>query len=519
MPTFARRIPPASTRRLAVLAAIVLIAFTVLGPRGGQRPTGIPATDSQLDAWLAHQIADAGIPGGAVVVVRDGRIEHMRGFGIAADDGRPVEATTPFVIGSLSKSMTALAVVQLVEAGRVELDRPVLDYVPELDGAADPAIGAITVRQLLDQTSGFSTAAGTAPLATPATTLAARVRDLASVRLASAPGAAYQYSNANYLALGRLVEAVSGHPFGAYLAAHVFEPLGMTGATTDHAVAAAHGLSRAHRLFFGLADSHEAPDRPDLAPAGFIAASAEDLGRWLIAQLGGAPGGVHVVSPTSLAAMHDGVAPTGIDGQRYGLGWVDGALGGVRVVSHAGSTTDMAAFAAIAPERGLGIAILLNGQSPFYELLHKPEAIGLGVLALSLGQEPGGTLEAFYPILDVTLVVLLVLQLRGLARLARRQPTPPLGWRAHPLTRLGSVGLRVYLDVVVPLAILVLVPGWLGPWPAVLRVDLGVVLAAVVALRLTDGAIRVWQLRRRSPRVASRQGVARRRDDAAVGLR
>ena len=199
-------------------------------------------------------------------------------------------------------------------------------------------------------TSGIPTSAGVAPLSEPASSLDARVRELAAVAPVSAPGAAYHYSNANYVVLGRLVEVVSGRPFEAYLQDHVFEPLGMHHASADPATSAADGLGDAHRLWFGLADTHRPLDRADLAPAGFVSASADDLGRYLAALMEPAgPDGGRVASAATVAAMFAGTAPTGIGDERYGLGWAETTYRGERMVAHAGSTTDMASFVAILP--------------------------------------------------------------------------------------------------------------------------------------------------------------------------
>ena len=482
-----RRVP---LRPLLFLIAGALFAVNLAVP-GTQPPTATgPATYDQVDSWLAHQIADAGIPGGAVVIVRDGQVVHTQAFGTADATGRPVTAETPFVIGSLTKSFTAFAVMQLVDAGQVDLDQPVVRYLPEFRVAAADHGATITVRQLLDHTSGLSTAAGTEPLSTPVTSLDARVRDLAAVAPVSEPGAAYHYSNANYVVAGRLIEQVSGLDYGTYLRTHVFEPLGMTTATTDRSTADAEGLSQAHRLWFGslmhvsrwTALTWSRPGSSRRAPTTWAAISR----RSLAVRSGAAP----IISAASLEAMHQGIVATGLQDQRYGLGWTDGTLDGVRVVSHTGSTTDMAAVETLVPDAGLGVAVLLNGTSPFYELLHKPDAIGLGAVALLMGREPAGTLEAFYPALDVALIILLAIQLRALVNLARSRNIAPIGRRAHPAARFGFGAMRVYLDVAVPLSILFVIPGWLGPWPSLLRVDIGVVLAAVFVLRVTDGLLR-----------------------------
>src|SRR5688572_15736067 len=140
-------------RSIIVIAAVAFFLVNVAGgylrdqeaaaPRGG-------ATDQEIEAFLIDQVRDAGYPGAAFAIVRDGRISRSGGIGRADDTGRPVRADTPFVIGSLSKAITATAVMQLVERHLVELDAPVTRYIAEFTVAGGRA-GEITVRQLLNQ--------------------------------------------------------------------------------------------------------------------------------------------------------------------------------------------------------------------------------------------------------------------------------------------------------------------------------------------------------------------------------
>lgn len=491
---------------IAVIVPLVVVNLVVRGE--GPATLAGPADEATVDAWLDAQIRDAGIPGAALVVVRDGRIVHERGFGIADDHGRPIEATTPFVIGSLSKSITALATMQLVDTGRVDLDTPVERYLPEFT-TADPATAAsITVRELLTHTSGLSPAVGVTSVATPAADLDDQVRRLATTALVAPPGTAYAYSNANYLVLGRLIEAVSGQTFGAYVQTHVFEPLEMRHAATDRPTAMANGLTDAHRLWFGLAEARTPADRPDLVPAGWISASADDLGRFLVAELeGGRSGGTSVLSSAAIATMQTATVPTGLGDERAAMGWYATTLNGEPILAHAGSTTEMAAMQILVPGRHLGVAVLFNAQSTMYELLHKPDAIGLGVVSLLTGREPAGTLQSFYPAFDVVVLGLCLLLVRGLVRLVRSGSASPIAWSAR--SRLGRVRFvggqtfRLYLDVFVPLVLLLKTPDALGAsWPALVRVDLGLVVLVLVGLRLADGVIRLGRYglgRRRRP--------------------
>ncbi|MFL5755623.1 MAG: serine hydrolase domain-containing protein, partial [Chloroflexota bacterium] len=188
-----------------ILAAVVLALGNNLVP-SSSGPIA-RADDATIDGYLDAQFADIGYPGASVAIVRDGRVEHVHAFGHADETGRPVTVTTPFTIGSLSKSITAMAVLRLVDGGSVELDAPVVRYVPSfatLDRASSPRI---TVRQLLNQTSGIAPNALT--LASTPTTLDGEIGRLASVAPVAAPGATFAYSNANYVVLGRVIETVT----------------------------------------------------------------------------------------------------------------------------------------------------------------------------------------------------------------------------------------------------------------------------------------------------------------------
>ena len=129
-----------------------------------------------------------------------------------------------------------------------------------------------------------------------------------------------------------------------------------------------------------------------------------------------------LLSRAGIERMHNGTVK-GIRGA-YGMGWIDGRLGSTRVVSHSGSTTDMASAIYFAPEKRTGLVVLFNGQSVVYELLHKPEAIAEAAFARMIGESPGGTLVGLYPIFTVATVLLLGLLLRSLSRVMRRRAEP-----------------------------------------------------------------------------------------------
>ena len=230
------------SRQRGKLAVVLLLAASVLaGAFLASRPgasdvvaaTGVPSAApdfAAINRFVETEMDAQRIPGLALGIVEDDRIVLMRGFGKADASGRAVSPQTPFIIGSLSKSVTALAIMQLVEARKVELDAPVQRYIPWFRVADESASAQITVRHLLNQTSGLSTKTGRSFQGSGDTSdraLERAVRKLSTVELTKPVGATHQYSTINYSVLGLIVATVSGQPYESYIQEHVFAPLKM----------------------------------------------------------------------------------------------------------------------------------------------------------------------------------------------------------------------------------------------------------------------------------------------------
>lgn len=228
------------------LAAICL----ALLPSSGQIPPH-DITPASVDAFVARYREATGLPGVAVAITKGTKVVHAKGYGETAS-GDPVTAGTPMAVASVSKSFTSLAVMQLVEKGEVTLDQPVRGYLPEFT-MADPRAAKITVRQLLNQTSGMADSAFREKSLPQPDTLEGAVARLRTAKLASDPGTAFSYHNTNYQVAARLVEVVSGQPFAAYLHAHVFTPLGMRHSTTIDTDRDLPGSARGHLYILGQA--------------------------------------------------------------------------------------------------------------------------------------------------------------------------------------------------------------------------------------------------------------------------
>lgn len=151
-----------------------------------------------------------------------GEVVYSTGYGIAGL-GRPMTADTPMIIGAHSKSFTALAIMQLVEAGKIDLDAPIQRYIPWLTVADPQANDQITVRSLLNHTSGLSEA-GFVPNLPDSTTLEQAVRELQRAHPTAPADRRYQYFNMGYTTLGYLVGVVFGQKYAQYLEEYIFEP-------------------------------------------------------------------------------------------------------------------------------------------------------------------------------------------------------------------------------------------------------------------------------------------------------
>ncbi|MFD6953052.1 MULTISPECIES: serine hydrolase [unclassified Nocardiopsis] len=314
-------------------------------------------------------------------------------------------AHTPMGVASVSKAFTALAVMQLVEDGEIALDDPVVDHLPEFT-TADPRSEEITVRQLLTHTSGMSDTAFPEKAAPVPEDLEGAVARLADVGLAAEPGTEEHYHNPNYHVAARLVEVVSGRPFGRFLDGRTFTPLGMddtaTVDTADEVFAA--GVSRGHIAVLGRAVAVTEPESY-FNGAGGVVTTADDMARWLIMQSNGGEGadGARVLSGEGVAATY---TPLGGDGPggSTALGWNTlTSPAGTPMVAHGGVQFTYTAHQALLTESGYGIAVAANtglGSADASALLY-------GLVALADGKEPAAPAGPLLLALDLVLVALL----------------------------------------------------------------------------------------------------------------
>lgn len=477
-----------------------------VGPRRAvaSETEGTAAAYARLDEYVLAQLERGRIPGAALVVVEGDRIAHLAAYGSSGPSGAPITPQTPFCVGSISKSFTALAALQLVEQGRLDLDAHVQRYLPGFELARHGGAARITVRHLLTHTSGLGTRSGRRPEADEQP-LAQAVRGLAAFKLVAPPGERFEYSNANYQVLGAIIEAVSATSFADYVERRLFEPLGLRHAHTGGAPAVADHLATGHRYWFGWPVAEERVPNPIGAlPSGGLMLGAEDLGRYLIALLGGGTiGPSRVLSAASLELAFQPQVRTPAGGQ-YAFGWNVKASNEPFGVWHTGSTSSFHAHVALDRASRRGFALLLNAESHV-----SGPAIGrLGVeVGRALSGEtpvairpPGIPLALSGVMLFVALQVLLCV--RGVILLSRprRAGAAPAAtsWRHLLVPLLLAAALAVSALFVVPY---VNDLNWLGLAHA--APDVGGLLLAVAVLAVLAAVLRsiAWlQARARQPR-------------------
>ncbi len=518
------------------IAAIIMASVIAWGIPRQPAFAGMESDFAVIDSYIQQQMQKDHIPGVSLAITAQDQIVHLRGFGVADPSGRPMTAQTPMLLGSLSKSFTALGIMQLVEAGQVDLNTPVQHYLPWFSVGPPPILAdeeevasVITIRQLLNQVSGFSRRTGEKMVTdgdTSDTALESNVRALRLEHLDRAVGSSFEYSNANYVVLGMVIQAVSGQSYEAYVQEHIFKPLEMKNSFTSQAEVQQHGMSSGYQRWFGLpVASGDIPYPRGMVPGGYLISSAEDLGHYLIAQMNqGSYKDTSILSPQSSQVLFTpavAAAPEGYHQQpsgSYAMGWYVMEMNGAPVIAHDGDTPTFHADMILIPEGRWGVALLINTNTVL--LGDAIRSLAVGVAGLLKGQQPTPTPPSFSAVfLYVFMTGFLGFEVFNLARLA-------VTWR-RPIQRAGSLRtIRFWFKpCILPLLIGLAVAGWMlalmpvlfqASWPAMLlhQPDLSWVILMGGIFALVNGILRssvnAWKLnkgKKTSPKTLALPGL------------
>lgn len=348
---------------MSVLALGLALVVTSAEPSLALPPAQVQAIESAVEAFMAgHKV-----PGLTVAVAVDRRLTWSKGFGLAdVENAVPATAETMYRLASISKPMTATALMQLVEKGKVDLDAPVQRYVATFPEKPWP----VTSRQLLAHLGGIRhyTPDETFDAARHFASLLEGLDVFKEDPLVHEPGTAFLYSTYGYTLLGAVVEGASGMPFLDYLRENVWRPSGMESIRDDDSRAIIlHRAQGYVRIADGEVRNSSAADTSYKIPGGGLIATASDVARFAVAIQSGV-----LVHPDTLTAMFSKQKTR--SGRRigYGLGWALERWRGRSAVYHTGGQERVNNVLYMLPDRGVAVAILtdLEGSQPI-ELARK----------------------------------------------------------------------------------------------------------------------------------------------------
>lgn len=340
----------------------------------------------KIDDYLNRSVQNAHIPALTVSIVEKDKILFSKNY------GKCDNCDTPFVLGSVSKSFTAVCIMQLVEQGKIDLNDKISVY---LHDAADG--DKIAVKQLLNHTSGLG-----------------EHQTLENYKIINEQGV-HNYANVNYSLLGKIIENVSGIPYEDYLTKNVFAPLHLSHTAASQEKSVENGLIDGYTNYWGfhLKRSHQYPSSENAwitVPAGYISSSANDLGRYLQMYLNG---GEDIISQESINRMfyEDTVYVNDDVPFWYGYGWatVNEPLT-EPVLRHSGLVETGTSCVFIMPESGIGIAVTAN-VNDYFVTNEMMDSLGWGVVLMILGNQPNEISENAYLLnhLRIDLIMLSVL--------------------------------------------------------------------------------------------------------------
>jgi len=362
---------------------------------------GKPATPPpNFDAYVAAVMKQFEVPGMGIAIVKDGQVVLAKGYGVKRlGSSDKVDADTRFGIASNTKAFTALALGMLVEEGKIEWDAPVVNYLPEFMMWDSWVTRQITVRDLLVHRSGLGLGAGDL-LWWPPTTYTPHeiMMRLRYIEPATSFRSAYAYDNVLYLVAGQLIERVSGQSWSDFITNRIMRPVGMKEATSTHAAAADAGgnVAITHARVDGAVRVVKPFSDPNTDPAGGINAGANDMARWMIAQMDSGrvgdkrlwqPGTTRqqwtLVTPMPFGPAPKELAPYTANFNGYALGFNVRDYRGEKLVTHTGGLPGYVSLLMMLPNKKVGVVVLTNQESGAAFM-----SVGLKVLDYYLGAPP-----------------------------------------------------------------------------------------------------------------------------------
>ncbi|WP_026672997.1 serine hydrolase domain-containing protein [Alkalihalobacterium bogoriense] len=334
-------------------------------------------TRQKIEKYIENSLETYNIPGASLKIIKNGDNFYEGNWGIMSN-GSSVTSDTPFLIGSLSKPITALAIMTLVEDGKIKLDEPIQTYIPSFTYQTKSS-QKITVLHLLEHTSGirrYDSFNVTDMERESMGAIAQAVTELSGVELFHEPGEVYEYNSANYLLLGAIVEKVTNQTFSEYLNQSIFTPLNMNHSAADYKGAVDKGYVSGFESWFGKPIKSDGFYDNAGAPYGYLASSTNDLSNFLTFMLEGGD----LLSEQYLELIKS--PPK--EGKTYGLGWR--FYPKEHFLFHGGATSDFRAEMFFIPEQEVAVVLLTNK----YHIMDDYQVYSMveGIRSIMKGTEP-----------------------------------------------------------------------------------------------------------------------------------
>ena len=353
--SFVRRVP--NTPFSFGVAVLLVFFFSVQA--GAQDKTLAPAKRAQIEKAVSAFMAANSVPGVSIAVVQNGQPVWSAGFGMAdLEDSAPATSFTLYRLGSISKPITAVAILQLFERGKLDLDAPVQKYCPAFPSKDSP----ITSRQLLAHLSGIrhynDDGKGDVPedSARHFASMEESLQLFASDPLLSKPGAQFHYSTYGYTLLGCVLEGAASQKYVDFVRENVFRPAAMDHTQADDFFAIVpHRTRWYHKDKSGAVHNAGVLDSSYKIPGGGLISSADDMANFETALLAD-----KLLKRTTRDLMWTVAQPTDGKPSHYALGWFIVDKFGVQTAGHSGGQQGTDTDFVIAPERNLGIVVLAN---------------------------------------------------------------------------------------------------------------------------------------------------------------
>lgn len=336
-------------RTTFVLSLLILVSTFSLAQQIDVR-RNIPL----IEKMIAEEMEKNSVPGLAVAIAVDGKVVYSKGFGFAdLENQTPFTPQTVSRIGSVSKTFTALAIMQLVGQGKIKLDAEVQNYVPSFPKKSAP----ITIRQLLCHQGGIRHYKGAEMLSN------VRYNDVESALaifkddpLVNEPGEKYSYTTYGYNLLSRVVESASGESFLDYLQQHIISPLGLKQTYPDQPRQLIPRRARNYtKTPNGPLENAPAVDQSNKWGGGGLLSTVEDLVKYAAAY-----DSDKLARPETIKQMFTGQNTRDGKPTAYGLGWATANDQGKRRIEHSGGSIGATAILTKYPEQGLIISALVN---------------------------------------------------------------------------------------------------------------------------------------------------------------